>query len=42
MSEAQAIALRYPALLDSECAHPQFGHVLPLGSLVLTVNAGFE
>ncbi len=42
MTKAQRIALRYPALLAEECAHPRFARLLPLGSLVLTINAGYE
>jgi hypothetical protein len=42
MSEAQKIALAHVALLAEECAHPRFGKRTPLGTVVLTVNAGYE
>jgi hypothetical protein len=35
-------ALAHPCLLADETTHPRFGHLLPQGSLVLTVNAGYE
>lgn len=38
----QEIAIGFPCLLAEETAHPRFGHVVPGGSLVLTVNAGYE
>jgi hypothetical protein len=42
MTEQQRIALAHVALLAEECAHPRFGRQTPLGSIVLTVNAGYE
>jgi len=42
MTNYQAIALRFPAYFSIECAHPRFCHVMPYGSLVLTVNTGYE
>lgn len=38
----QRAALRHPCLLAEETAHPRYGHAGPLGSLVLTVNTGYE
>ncbi len=38
----QRLALEHICLLAEECAHPRFAHPLPLGSLVLTINAGYE
>lgn len=42
MTEQQRIARAHVALLAEECAHPRFGKRTPLGSVVLTVNAGYE
>ncbi len=42
MNRRQTIAIRHPALLAEECAHPRFAHWTSLGSLVLSVNAGYE
>lgn len=42
MTNTQRTALNHPCLLAEETAHPRFGSVLPLGTLVLTVNSGFE
>lgn len=42
MTDQQRIALEHIALLAEECAHPRFGSRTPLGSVVLTVNAGYE
>lgn len=42
MTRAQQIALRHIALLAEECAHPRFASQTALGSVVLTVNAGYE
>jgi hypothetical protein len=39
---AQAVAVEHVCLLAEECAHPRFGYVLPLGTLNLTINAGYE
>ncbi len=38
----QEAARDYVCLLAEECAHPRFGHVTPLGTVVLTINAGYE
>jgi len=38
----QITAITHPALLAEETAHPRFGHVLTTGTLVLSVNAGYE
>lgn len=42
MTAEQRRALRFVCLLAEECAHPRFGTRTPLGSVVLTVNAGYE
>lgn len=42
MTDWQDIALSHFCLLAEETAHPRFGHRLAHGSLVLTVNAGYE
>lgn len=42
MTHAQRLALAYPCLLAEETAHPRFAKRHPLGSLVLSVNAGYE
>jgi hypothetical protein len=38
----QQIALDHPCLLAEETAHPRFGHVTRTGSVVLTINTGYE
>lgn len=38
----QGIALAFPCLLGEETMHPRFAHLVPGGSLVLSVNSGFE
>lgn len=42
MTPAQKVALNNVALLAEECAHPRFAQRQALGSVVLTVNAGYE
>lgn len=42
MTLEQEIALANPCLIAEETAHPRFGHVKPLGSVVLSVNTGYE
>jgi hypothetical protein len=42
VNDAQRRALDHVALLAEECAHPRFGKRTPLGTIVLTVNAGYE
>lgn len=42
MTPAQRTARMHICLLAEECAHPRYGQVLPLGSVVLTINAGYE
>ena len=39
---AQRRALLHVCLLAEECANPRFGVRSPLGSVVVTVNAGYE
>lgn len=38
----QQTALKFPSYFASETAHPRFAHRMPYGSLVLTVNSGYE
>jgi hypothetical protein len=40
--EQQATAIANPTLLAEECAHPRFGKRSPIGTVVLTVDAGYE
>jgi len=42
LSAWQEVALAHPALLAEECAHPRYGHRTPMGTVVLTVNTGYE
>ncbi len=42
MTPEQETALGHPCLLGEETMHPRFAHVVPRGSLVLSVNAGYE
>lgn len=42
MTAWQQTALDHPCLLGEETAHPRFAHRLAHGSVVLTVNAGYE
>ena len=42
LSAWQLEALRHPCLLAEETAHPRFGRLVAGGSLVLTINAGYE
>jgi hypothetical protein len=39
---AQQRAFAHPCLLAEETAHPRFGTVTALGSVVLTINTGYE
>lgn len=42
MTTQQRTALEHVCLLAEECLHLRFGVRTPLGSVVLTVNAGYE
>lgn len=42
MTNYQRIAITHPCYFAVETAQPRFAHKLWLGSLVLTVNAGYE
>ena len=42
LTQEQRTALRHPCLLAEETAHPRYGSAGPLGSIVLTVNSGYE
>jgi len=38
----QETAVRFPCYFAIETAHPRFAHKVALGTLVLTVNSGYE
>lgn len=42
MTSQQRTALAHVALLAEECAHPRFGTRSRVGTVVVTVNAGYE
>lgn len=42
MTPQQRTAIENPCYLAAETAHPRFGHDMRAGSLVLTVNSGYE
>ena len=42
MTEYQETALRFPAYFAIECSHPRYAHSVRLGTLVLSVNSGYE
>ena len=42
MTPDQEVALRHPCLLAEETAHPRFAHRHRKGTVVLTVNSGYE
>jgi hypothetical protein len=42
MTSAQRTALGKVALVAEECAHPRYNTQTALGSVTLTVNAGYE
>lgn len=42
MNEWQRLAIEAPALLAEETTRPRFGHTTYDGTLVLTVNSGYE
>jgi len=42
MTDQQTTALVHIALIAEECAHPRFAKRTPLGTVVVTVNAGYE
>lgn len=42
MSRASRTALATPCLLAEETMHPRYGRGTKAGSIVLTVNAGYE
>lgn len=42
MNEYTEIAAKWPCYFAIEAAHPRFAHKLGLGSLVLTINTGYE
>lgn len=42
VNAAQATAIAHPCLLAQETAHPRFAHLADEGSVVLTVNRGYE
>ncbi len=42
MIKAQEIALKHHCRLAIETLHPRFHSVLPLATVTLTVNSGYE
>lgn len=42
MNPWQRAAIESPALLAEETMRPRFAHVTPDGTLVLSVNSGYE
>lgn len=42
MTEQQIIALMHPCLLACETTHPRFVRRKPFGTIVITVNSGYE
>lgn len=42
MTVWQEQALGEPCLIAEECARPRYGHLTRRGSVVLTVNTGYE
>jgi len=42
MTAQQRTALKFPALIAEECAHPRYNARTALGSVTVTVNAGYE
>lgn len=42
LSEQQRIALAHPCLLPEETIHPRFALITRSGSIILTINSGFE
>jgi len=42
MTNQQRIAREHVALIAEECAHPRYARRTPLGTVVVTVNAGYE
>lgn len=42
MTPYQQTAIRFPCYFAIETSHARFAHVVPNGSLVLTVNSGYE
>ena len=42
LSEQQRIALANPCLLPEETLHPRFVLLTRSGSIILTINSGFE
>jgi len=42
MTDYQMTALRFPCYFATETAHPRFAHRITGGSLVMTINSGYE
>lgn len=42
MNAAQALALKHHCRLASETLHPRFRRLIPFGSVIVTVNSGYE
>lgn len=42
MTPQQRTALKFHCRLAGECVHPRFARNVAFGSIVLTVNSGYE
>ncbi len=42
LTEMQRTAIEHPCLLPEETAHPRFALLTRSGSIILTINSGFE
>lgn len=42
MNTAQSTAYWHPCLLAEETSHPRYAHRCGAGTLVLTINTGYE
>ena len=42
LSKPQRTALTIPCMLAEECAHPRYARRAGLGTIVVSVNAGYE
>ena len=42
MNDPQRIALAHPCLLGEECVHPRYHTITRSGSVIVTVNTGYE
>jgi hypothetical protein len=42
MNRQQMTALKHHCRLAAETVHPRFRQMVPMGSIILTVNSGYE